>query len=149
MTDAKADCQSLMNSVLPFAEQTLSRHGEFLPFGGAKTIDGEFISIADADDGQEHPPSGDLIRLIKDGLREAAGKGEVRATALVYDVRTIVPSTGEPSDAIAVSMNHRDGYSVTVMVPYKIGNGTIEFGQAYAQTGEADIFPPAATAGTD
>lgn len=148
MSDAKADCQTLMNSVLPFAEQTLSRYGEFLPFGGATKLDGEFVSIAGTD-GQEHPLSGDLIRLIKDGFREAAGKGEVKATALVYDVRTTLPSTGELSDAIAVSLNHRDAYSVIVMVPYKIGDGTIEFGQAYAQTGEADIFPPATAAGTN
>lgn len=148
MSDAKADCQALMNSVLPFAEQTLSRYGEFLPFGGAMKVDGEFISIAGTD-GEEHPLSGDLIRLIKDGFREAAGNGEVKATALVYDVRAAVPSTGEPSDAIAVSLNHRDAYSVIVLVPYKIGDGTIVFGGAFAQPGEADIFPPAATARTD
>lgn len=142
MSDAKADCQALMNSVLPFAEQTLSRYGEFYPFGGAMKPSGEFVCVAGAD-GTEHPLSGDLIRLIKDGFREAAGKGEVKATALVYDVRTTVPATGETSDAIAVSLNHRDSYSVIVMVPYRIGDGTIAFGQAFAQKGEADIFPSA------
>ncbi len=139
MSDAKADCRALMNSVLPFAEQMLSRHGEFLPFGGATRTDGEFISVTGPGEA-EHPLSGDLIRLIKDGLRDAAGKGEVKATALVYDVRTTLPSTGALSDAIAVSLNHRDAYSVIVCVPYKIGDGTIEFGEAFAQPGEADIF---------
>lgn len=141
MNDPKADCQALMNSVLPFAEQMLSRHGEFLPFGGAMQVSGEFVSVAGPDE-NEHPLSGDLIRLIKDGFIDAAGKGQVKATALVYDVRTILPSTGDPSDAIAVSMNHRDAYSVIVLVPYKISDGTIEFGSAFAQKGEADIFPP-------
>jgi hypothetical protein len=30
---AKDDCNQLLNAALPFAEQMLREHGEFLPFG--------------------------------------------------------------------------------------------------------------------
>ena len=139
--DPKTDCETLMGAVLPFAEQMLSNHGEFLPFGGAMRPDGELVSVAGYD-GDEHPPSSDVIRLIKDGFVEAARQGQFKATALVYDVRTTVPSTGDKSDAIAVSLNHRDSYSVVVLFPYKIEGGKLTVGDAFAHMGEADIFPP-------
>jgi hypothetical protein len=138
--DPKADCETLMGAVMPFAEQMLSSHGEFLPFGGAMRPDGELVSVAGYD-GDEHPQSSDVIRLIKDGFIESARQGQLKATALVYDVRTTIPSTGEKSDAIAVSLNHRDNYSVVVFFPYKINGGKLIVGDAFAQMGEADIFP--------
>ena len=135
----KTDCETLMNSVLPFAEQMLRSHGEFLPFGGAMRPDGELVSVAGYD-GDEHPRSSDVIRLIKDGFVEAARQGQFKATALVYDLRIKLPSTDHKSDAIAVSLNHRDDYSIVVIFPYKIDNGKLVVEAALAQKGEADIF---------
>jgi hypothetical protein len=140
MADPKADCEALLSSVLPFAEQMLSLHGEFFPFGGAMRPDGKFVSVGGFD-GEEHPLSADIIRLIKDGFIQSAHRGEYKATALVYDVRVKVPSTGEKSDAIAVSLNHRDDYSVVVLFPYRITDGKLVIGDPFAQQGEADIFP--------
>jgi hypothetical protein len=136
----KTDCEVLMNSVIPFAEQMLSSLGEFLPFGGAMRPGGELVSVGGYD-GDDHPKSLDLIRLIKDGLIKAAREGQFKATALVYDVRVILPSTGNKSDAIAVSLNHRDNYSIVVIFPYKLDSGKLTVGNAFAQKGEADIFP--------
>jgi hypothetical protein len=138
--DPKADCEVLMNSVIPFAEQMLSRCGEFLPFGGAMRSSGEVVAVAGYD-GDEHPQSSDVIRLIKEGFIRAARQGQYKATALVYDVRARLPSTGDRSDAIAVSLNHRDHYSIVVVFPYRIDGGNLTMGTAFAQMGEADIFP--------
>jgi hypothetical protein len=137
----KAECESLMNSVLPFAEQMLTTHGEFIPFGGAMRSNGQIVSIAGYD-GNEHPKSVNVIALMKEGIIAAARKGEYKASAIVYDVRVKLPSTDEKSDAIAVSLNHRDSYSVIVVFPYKIDRGKLTIGTAFAQKGEADIFPP-------
>lgn len=139
MTIPKAECESLMNAALPFAEQMLQKHGEFLPYGAALKANGEIASVAGYD-GREQPPSNDIIRLLKDGFVKAARSGEYKATALVYDVRVVLPSTGKKSDAIAVSLNHRDDYSVTVFFPYQLSNGKITFGDVFAQKGEADVF---------
>jgi hypothetical protein len=139
VSDAKADCEAVMNSVLPFAKQMLTHHGEFIPFGGAMRPTGELVSVAGYG-GQEHPKSTDVIRLIKDGFVDGAKKGDFKATALVYDVRITLPNTGEKSDAIAVSLNHQQGYSVVVLFPYKLDHGRLTIGAALAQKGEADIF---------
>jgi hypothetical protein len=141
MTSAKAECETLMNIVLPFAQRMLSDHGEFFPYGGAMRSGGEIISVAGYDGG-EQPPSTNLIQLIKEGFIDAANQGQYMATALVYDVRVVMPETGEKSDAVAVSLNHRDRYSMTVLFPYKLAGGKAAFGNPFAQKGDGDIFGP-------
>ena len=140
MSDPKADCEALMNSVLPFAEQMLTTHREFVPFGGAMRPDRQLVSVAGYE-GNEHPKSVEVIALLKEGLIAAAQNGEYKATAIVYDVRVKLPLLEEKSDAIAISLNHRDNYSVIVLFPYKIDAGKLILGTAFAQKGEADIFP--------
>jgi len=140
MSDPKADCEALMNSVLPFAEQMLTTHREFVPFGGAMRPDRQLVSVAGYE-GNEHPKSVEVIALLKEGLIAAAQNGEYKATAIVYDVRVKLPLLEEKSDAIAISLNHRDNYSVIVLFPYKINAGKLILGTAFAQKGEADIFP--------
>ena len=46
---AKADCEVLLNAVLPFAEKMLGEHGEFSPYGGAMRPNGEIISVSGYD----------------------------------------------------------------------------------------------------
>src|SRR5215470_8582788 len=125
--DPKADCESLLNAVLPFAQQMLDRHGEFYPYGGAMTTDGQITAVA-AYDGQEHPASADVIKFLKSAFVTGAREGSYRATALVYDVRVTLPSDGKKSDAIAVSLNHRSDYSVIVLFPYTIENAKAVIG---------------------
>ena len=137
--DPKADCEVLANHVIPFAEQMLRTHGEFFPFGAAMRPDGQLVPVAGYD-GDEHPQSADLIRLIKEGFIQSARQGRYKATALAYDTR--LTTAGESSDAIAVSLNHRDNYSVIAFFPYTISDGNVTIGAAFAEKGEADIFLP-------
>jgi hypothetical protein len=139
MTTPKTDCEALLSSVLPFAEEMLRRYGEFHPYGGAMRPDGELVSIAGYD-GSERPPSTETIKLLKGGFRTAARERQFKATALVYDVKVTLPGDMEKSDAIAVSLNHRDGYSVIVLFPYRIDRSGPILGSPIAQEGEADIF---------
>jgi hypothetical protein len=106
MQSPKADCESLMDYVLPFAERTLLKHGAFFPFGGALTANGEIAGVG-VYDGREQPPSNDVILLLKQAFLQGAKSGEYKATALVYDVRVTLPSSDNKSDAIAVSLNHK------------------------------------------
>ena len=40
----------------------------------------------------------------------------------------------------AASLNHRDGYSVVVLLPFRVEGGKVVFDAPLAQRGEADIF---------
>ncbi len=82
----------------------------------------------------------DLIRLLKQAFTQGARSGQYKATALVYDVRVSLPSSGKKSDAIAVSLNHRDNYSVVVFFAYNIEGGKYVPGEVLAQQGDNDVF---------
>ena len=135
----KIDCEALMNAMLPFAEKTLGKHGEFFPYGGAMLPNGE-IAYVSTYDGRERPPSSDIIRSIKGVFVSGANDGSYKATALVYDVSITAPDGRRKQDAVAVSLNHQDGYSVVVLFPYTFGKDDVVFDSPLAQTGEADIF---------
>jgi len=137
--EGKDEAQQLMDSVLPFAEQMLNKHGEFVPYGGVMKSNGEIISVAGTD-GEEQPKSTDIIQILQDGFRNEAENGNYKATAIVYDVRVRSPETGDPSDAIAIALDHKSGYSVVVLLPYTLENGQLEYGQISAQAGENSVF---------
>ncbi len=141
MSSPKAECDFLMNAVLPFAEKMLLKNGGFFPYGGALDPNGEAVAVG-VYDGCEQPPSNDVILLLKQAFLQGAKSGEYKATALVYDVRVTLPSSDKKSDAIAVSLDHREDYSVIVFFPYEIKEGRLQFGEVFAQKGEADIFEP-------
>ncbi len=129
-----------MQEALPFAENLLRKHGEFFPYGQALDPSGAVVHVA-AYDGREQPPSVDLMRLLKQGFVQGAKEGKYKATAMVYDVRVPLPSTGVKSDAIAVALDHRDNYSVVVFFAYEIKSGKLAMGEVFAHEGKFDVFP--------
>jgi hypothetical protein len=140
---AKADCETVMNFGLPLAEELMKRHGEFRPFGAAMRPNGEIVCLG-AYDGREQSlfagSFAELIRSLKDAFVAGAARREYIATALFYEAGVTMPAGGERIDAIAVSLDHRDGYSVIVLLPYKVEDGTVVYDTPYAQSGDADVF---------
>lgn len=140
MADPKTECEEVMNAVLPFAEEMLTKHREFSPFGGTMSADGE-IAHTGGWTGEEHPASTEVIELLEKGFRAGTQRGEYKATALVYDIRTIPPGKEEKQDAIAVALDHRDDYSVVVIFPYSFtSDGQLEIEAPFATRGENKIF---------
>lgn len=140
MTSPKSECERLMNAILPFAEEMLKKHGEFFPYGGAINPAGAIVGVA-TDAGRENPTSDEVIATTKKCFIAGARRGEYRATALVYDCRVPIPGTGKKSDAIAVALDHKDGFSVTVFFPYVIEKKGVVIGELFASAGDDDIFP--------
>lgn len=138
MQEGKEESQELMDAVLPLAEKLLSEHGEFFPYGGAMTPDGKIVSVA-AYDGDEHPPSSEVISMFHKAFYTAAKNKEYKATALVYDVRVQL-ANGQPSDALTIELDHESGYSIVVLLPYTLSNGQLQYGEISAQAGEDNVF---------
>ena len=71
MSDAQAESEQLVNAVLPQVERMLIEYGEFNPFGGAMTMDGD---IAELEVGEEHQDA--TVEAVLETL-----KGELRGGA--------------------------------------------------------------------
>ncbi|MFV8434104.1 hypothetical protein ACNO6Y_26255 [Vibrio owensii] len=138
MGKGKEDAQHLFDSVLPFAEKMLAEYGEFYPYGAAMTLTGDVVDVS-VFEGNEYPPSTEIIDLLNSAFLKAAANREYRTTAVVYDVRITLPS-GQLSDAIAVNLDHISGYSIVVYLPYKKLNQAIEYGELSVQEGRGAIF---------
>lgn len=137
----KAQLERLVQAVLPFAEQMLSRHGEYFPFGATMSSDGK-ITHAAGYTGDEQPKSVEVISLLKAAFTSQAASNTIIASALVYDVRAIRPGTTAKIDAIAIDLDHRDGMSITILVPYSIGaDKRVTLDEAFAEKGSGTVFP--------
>lgn len=133
------DCERLLNATLPFAKKMLDEHGEFLPFGAEMRLNGEIVSIAGYD-GNEHPPSKDIIALLDDHFLTAASRREVIATALIYDVRVTPPDSTQSTDAVAIALDHQSGYTKDVYFPYRLDQGVVTLSEPFANEGQGRIF---------
>ena len=97
---AQDDLDGLLNVVLPLAEDLLGKNGEFFPFGGSVSRQGE-ASLTAADPGVgEHPESDLVLARLYEGARKNASNS--RAAAFVAEVRA------NGSDAVRVELEHQE-----------------------------------------
>ena len=133
--EAQSDVESLLNAALPFAQQMLDKHGEFIPYGVSIDAAGETHMDAGYT-GDEHPLSQSVLDLLVDGYRDR--REGLRAVALVADV------LADGSDAIRVEIEHREGQAMFVLMPYKKRerDRTVEYGDVSASAGRARVWTP-------
>ena len=137
----KAECEELMNELIPFAKQCLERYGEFFPFGGHMEVNGAIVHDCAQVEGTDRPKSQPLIEIMRNAFRENASNGLCKATAIVSDVRIKNADLTFKTDAIQISLEHRDNYSVKVVFPYiRTESGMITYQPLYAQRGDGFIF---------
>jgi hypothetical protein len=133
--------EALLDPLLDFAQELLRKRGEFFPFGATMSAEGE-VSLAAAATDSDQPASQDVIDLLAAGMRQQAQAGAIRATGICYDSRFALEGAA-PSDAIAVSLEHRDGDAVLVMQPYSKGRFSgFTFGDLVAVPPERRVFAP-------
>jgi hypothetical protein len=139
MSDAQTEAEELVNAVLPHAEGMLVAHGEFFPFGGALTLDGE---LAELSVGEEHrnSPVETIVEELKSRLRGGAGTNTYRATALVFPIQAQLPDSDDETEAVAIELDHQANFSVVLIIPYVLSEGAVEFGEAVAQQGAHEVF---------
>ncbi len=139
--DAETDVQTMLNKLLPIAEDLLLDHGEFFPFGGAMKEGGEVVTISGIDGlNNDQPPASEVIEMLDINLRIGAENDQYYATAVVSNVNVVPPGQSEQTRAIAIMMDHRDGLSMTLVFPYVVKETEVELGQLFAKANERKIF---------
>src|SRR5260370_21100427 len=105
----------LLQEALPFAQQQLTKYGEFYPYAIELFNSGE-LRMAAAYEGSEHPASTDLLKTLHKLLSTKAD--ELRGAAIISDVR-IKDSGG---DAITDQVEHPQSMAIDVLLPYRVPN---------------------------
>jgi hypothetical protein len=136
----KIQSEELMNSLLPVAHTMLEKYREFYPYGGYMDRDGGICHVGVKDPDTDHPKSQDMIDTLESTFQEMAREKNCRAVAIVVDVRVKPPGSDIKTDAIQVSVDHVDNYSVQVFFPYSFVNNELVFDETFACRGEQHIF---------
>jgi hypothetical protein len=137
---SRPDLDSLLNFLLPFAQDMLAKHGEFFPFAATMSVGGELAKAASYT-GSERPASMEVLEVIEDGLRQSARNSEIRAAAVCVDARVQAPGTTEKTDAIQVKFEHSDGEAIEVFLPYRKGFlRRLKYGELFATQGTRTLF---------
>lgn len=136
---ARADCETVLNRLKPFAEQQLSKHQSYYPFGAVLTAENKMEGVGTFD-GNEYPDSTKVIEDLGKAFLDIHKSRKLLCTGIAYDVRLKKPAQPQKSDAVAVSLDHVNGYSVIVYFPYQLNGGIVEFGDSFAESGSGGIF---------
>ena len=134
----KEECEILLETLLAASENLLKKNGEFYPIGAVLLEDSTAVFTAAHSD-HDFPDSRSVINDLIISHRQMAQKNEIKASGIAWN--GTVTSDEKLTDAIIVSLEHRDDYCVVVGLPYKKGLfGKLKFGALFAQSGNHDIF---------
>ena len=139
---AHPDLNNLLNSLLPSAQNMLSKYAEFYPFGATLDSKGKISSEA-AYTGEDKPLSQPLIELMTAAFKQYAKENKIIAAGMCMDVRTIPPGESQKTDAILMGLEHVSGESIDVYLPYKKEmSGKISYGNLFASKRKSTFFIP-------
>jgi len=134
------DLDELLNLLFTFAQQALSKHGEFYPFGATISADGKLTPVMAAGE-DEHPEPQEDIGLMTRSFRKEAAAGKIRAAGICLDVRTIPPGETEKTDAICARLERQSGEATEVYLPYKKGRlRGFKYGEMFAVKRNPEYF---------
>jgi hypothetical protein len=113
--EVQEDFDRLAEVTIAAAQNFLDLNGDFIPFPMAIKADGELALIGLEQPETPRPPDpNEVIDGIVGLFRDR--RGSVRALAIGADIEI----SAEAMDAIEVRLEHRDGFAITVVVPYQL-----------------------------
>ena len=110
--------EELLTYCIGFAQEMLTRCGEFFPFGAVIKQGGEFAAVG-GDVGKEHPPSQEVYQFLHGAFQRDFLEGKIEAAALAANVD--IPAQFSPPypDGIRILIECR-GYARMFYVPYAL-----------------------------
>lgn len=139
MAEPREEIEALLNFLLPFAEEQLTKNGEFYPYAAVLEADGDLAAVS-TDAGEDDPDVGELLISLRAHLTEQAADGSIRASGIAADVTLTDPDSGETTDAVQVELDHAEGDAVDIYVPYESAGDGVKFGELVAAQGREPIF---------
>jgi hypothetical protein len=123
---------NLLNVLLPFAKQQLEKSNSFYPYA-AQVENGQVIMV-NVHLGEEYPDSNLLIDQLDAIFSEAAESGKIQAAGICLDA-TISDVDRDKTDAIQIDLEHKNGESLRIYVPYvRKADWEIVYGELFTQS---------------
>ncbi len=123
---AQAQLDSLLDSAIAVAKRNLIHASEFDPFAIFLGTDGRLIHVEYSKERKGKPPEVETILVnLLEQLRSIAA--DARCSAIVLNSRL----EKERTDALEVRLEHAEGASLVVLLPYKraLFGGATDYGQ--------------------
>ncbi len=136
----KETLDDLLNALLSAAIEMLERGGSFLPFAYVTTTDEEIeeIPLILAED---EVTAETALETLTTTLRLGVDSGRYLAVGICADMEITDPRDGVHTDAILAMLEHREGTSVDVFLPYSTDEeGKAALGELFAVPGEGTVF---------
>ncbi len=115
---AHPDLDQLVDFCLGFAQSQLKKNGSFFPFA-ATVLEGGRIAPLAVHSGDDKPSADALIKELAEIIVGVTSRGEADAVAICYDGRvSIAGGGGRKKDSITVVLEHRNGESIAIYLPY-------------------------------
>jgi hypothetical protein len=134
---AQADLDRVLDTSLGLARRKLTESSEFDPFALVTDAEGRLLAVdLDTSALGKHPDSLAIARATTAQLKTLTVSA--RCTALTLNTRL----SQERTDAVEVRLDHREGASLIVLLPYKRPKfgGRLEFGELRAFPGPRDVW---------
>ena len=125
---------ALLSELLPMARELLERTGDFYPFAGAVSPNGEVKLIAGSGTGKSK--SMESVEVIAVGLAKGVRDGEYLATGICFTTRD-----PQSSEAICIEFEDADEAPAAIMVPYARRQKVIEFADMILCRCQGRVFP--------
>ena len=140
MIQNEKEYNDLFDALLPFCQQMLNKHGEFLPYAAVVGPEGT-VSLVAGDIGEECPDPTRLFDFLIAALRKQVQAEGCRAAGVCVNVSVVDPRNGQKGDAVRFVYEHRSGEAFEIYVPYrKRFLRGYQFEKPFAKAGEPQVF---------
>jgi len=134
------DLDALLDHLLHHALERLEAEGDFQPFAAAIGTDGELRPVGvEQESENEEPTPQELVEQLAVSLAAAAGRGEIRASAICANVT--LPSEAGEAEAALVQLEHREDDPVDIALPYELHGDHLHTGELVSGVGKRRVFP--------
>jgi hypothetical protein len=131
---SEKEIEQLIQYSVGFADETLTKHGEFYPFAAYIGPIGELVPIGIQSE-KEYPDSNDLIGEFETLFEERKTKGEIVAYAIAIDVRITNSQFPQSTDTIAIKTYHMQRQQqITYYFPYQKQGETVQILEGWGET---------------
>jgi hypothetical protein len=131
------DLDALLNHLLQHALERLEEEGDFHPFAAAIDSGGELRMVGMEPETDEPSPQ-EIVDQLVASLAAAAGRGEIRASAICANVT--LPSEAGEAEAALVQLEHAEDDPVDIALPYELHGDHMHTGELVAGAGTRRVF---------